>query len=132
MSITISKFAGVEYLETDGTTFYRAVINKLGGIDVIRPCIPFDDGTLIASYQEDTHFNTPLTPLQKWSEATGLKPCMKQCAITYVPNPEKQPNVYSMLRRHNVGSISLSHCVSILKYAAEQIVNAALQKGTSV
>lgn len=118
--MTFSEFAGLDYLNTDHYVYYHTAIKKLGGTAAIRPYIPFPDEMLQKSYVKDIHFNTNLTPIRQWDNATGIftgyRKSIPPCAVG--------GGLLQFLICHDITSVSQAECVCILKQAAKEIVEA--------
>lgn len=107
------------------TEDYEELIGAFGGPETFRPYIPFDDGTLRASYAEDRFFNTRLTPIERWDHAYGICVPNAPLAKTHVSNPN---GLVGFLARHGI-SLSLSQGVWLLKIAARMLLQDSSEKG---
>ena len=114
----LSQFAGTKMSNVGFQVYYDAIINKLGGIEAIRPFIPFDDATLKSAYAEDRNFNSNLTPLYKWENASGISVRPGQ---TTRPPRATGTGLFEFLNANGVTLASQSECICILKVAAEKI-----------
>ena len=63
--------AGIKKRDTDHDTFWRTIVDKLGGVSRLRDFVPFSDETLATAYAKDKYFNTPKTDLRIWDKASG-------------------------------------------------------------
>ena len=118
--MTLQEFVGLNHLTTDHHIYYHTAIKKLGGTAAIRPYIPFTDEVLQKSYAKDRHFNTNLTPIRQWDNATGIftgyRKSIPPCAVG--------GGLLQFLIFHDITSVSQAECVCILKQAAKEIVDA--------
>lgn len=106
--------------DTDFDVFYNAVIDRLGGVQVLAQFLPFDLKTLKKSYAIDEHFNTPLTPLSAWDRAAGWQKYTgfrQGCKITRNYN-----SFQNFLLIHGITSYSPSDTVCLLKRTATRLI----------
>lgn len=117
--MNLETFAGIRQQECGFEQYYDEIIRKLGGPETIRPFLPFDLPTLKKSYEKDRHFNTDITPLRVWGNATGVTlPPGQSTRLPYLSGGE----LACLLTWQGVSSFSHAECVCILKRAAERLV----------
>lgn len=98
---------------------YQTAIQLMGGPDAFLSYIPFDLPTLQASYAKDPHFNTDLTPINRWDAATGVHIVNGQSTRRPVATGK---GLWPLLHAYGITAIALSQGVCLLKYAAEMLV----------
>lgn len=107
-TMDFEKFVEPEYDNAgphDHDGFYDAVIDKLGGVDVVMRFVPFDETRLRESFERDEYFNDARTPIGGWDRAAE--------------------NMKPFLASHKITSTALSQRVCLLKRAAERFVKGA-------
>ena len=117
----LSKFVNMKESEIGFQAYYDAIITKLDGVDAVRSFIPFDDGALKSAYAEDKNFNSGLTPLHRWEDASGISVRPGQ---TTRPPRATGTGLFAFLNANGVTLASQSECICILKTAAEKIATA--------
>ena len=76
--MTISEATGIHQCNIDKATGkelgfrerYTRYIDYLGGLDAVKPYIPFELNYLISKYRKDRLFNN--TPISVWDNAAGF------------------------------------------------------------
>ena len=104
--MTFSEFAGVKCADIDIETgnrlahrdIYRRVIQRLGGLEKVKPFIPFSLEQIRKAIPKDEHLNN--LPLRKWDFAAG--------------------GLWVLYRENDIRSASLSQGVCLLKEAAKE------------
>lgn len=104
--MTFSEFAGVKCADIDIETgnrmahrdIYRRVIERLGGLEKVKPYIPFSIEQIQKAFPKDEYLNN-LT-IRKWDRAAGW--------------------LWVLYRKNDIHSASLSQGVCLLKEAAKQ------------
>lgn len=94
--MTISEATGIHQCNIDKATgktlSYRErftrYIDYLGGLDAVKPYIPFELDYLIPKYQQDRHLNN--TSLRIWDDAAnGIKDLCYQHHVTCTSQAER-------------------------------------------
>ena len=85
--------------------FYDELVDRLGGPGWLVRLLPFDAATLRASYAQDKHFNTDLTPIKTWDRVADRLP--------------------PSLATHGISWSTPSQRVCLLKKAAEKFCESA-------
>lgn len=124
--MTFNEAVGVHFCDIDNETDERLTfrelniryINHLGGLDAVKPYIPFELDYLIPKYKNDRLFNN--TPISVWDNAAGFY-CSKLDTIpTY-------GGLWNLYRRHGINTESCATGVCILKEAAAILCERAAQ-----
>lgn len=96
---------------------YDRAIEFLGGLDAVKPCIPFTLEELQKAYPKDRHFNT--LPLVRWHSAAGF--------MTEKGNGRKetktvlhQSRLLDLLGKHGINEAAPSTGTCLLKQAARR------------
>lgn len=117
--------AGMPRFDTDFDVFYNAVIDRLGGVQVLAQFLPFDLETLKKSYSIDEHFNTPLTPISAWDRAAGWQ---KHTGFTQDYKVRRNHNAFqNFLLVHGITIYSPSDTVCLLKQIAARLIEKEAQ-----
>lgn len=117
--------AGMPQFDTDFDVFYNAVIDRLGGVQILAQFLPFDLETLKKSYSIDEHFNTPLTPISAWDQAAGWQ---KHTGFTQGYRIRRNYNSFqNFLLVHGITSYSPSDTVCLLKRTAARLIEKEAQ-----
>lgn len=112
--------AGMPQFDTDFDIFYDAVIDRLGGVQILAQFLPFDLETLKKSYSIDEHFNTPLTPMSAWDRAAGWQ---KYTGFKQGYKITRNYNAFqNFLLVHGITSYSPSDTVCLLKQTAVRLI----------
>lgn len=106
--MTFSEFAGVKCADIDIETgnrmahrdIYRRVIERLGGLEKVKPYIPFSLVKIRKAIPKDEHLNN--LPIRKWDLAAGC--------------------LWVLYRKNDIRSASPSQGVCLLKEAAKEWV----------
>lgn len=94
--MTISEATGIHQCNIDRATgkelgfreHYTRYIDYLGGLDAVKPYIPFELDYLISKYQQDRHLNN--TSLRIWDDAANeIKDLCYQHHITCTSQAER-------------------------------------------
>ena len=104
--MTFSEFAGVKCADIDVETgnrmanrdIYRRVIQRLGGLEKVKPFIPFSLEQIQKAIPKDEHLNN--LPIREWDRAAGW--------------------LWVLYRKNDIRSASLSQGVCLLKEAARE------------
>ena len=124
--MTINEATGIHQCNIDKATGkalshrerFTRYIDYLGGLDAVKPYIPFELDYLILKYREDPLLNN--TPILIWDNAAGFY-CSKLDAIpTY-------GGLWNLYRRHGINTASCATGVCILKEAAAILCERAAQ-----
>lgn len=115
----IEQFIGTTVRKSGFEHVYRTVVEKLGGVDAIRPYIPFSDDILRQSYAEDRYFNTSLTPLRKWDEKSGIH--VRNGHLGSSQPVATGNGIFQLAAKKGITRMSQSQAICILKTAAEMI-----------
>lgn len=110
------QLVGKKELDTPHDEFYDDIIEKLGGLDAVKNCVPFDKETLKERLAEDENLNN--TPMRPWDLASGF----------YNPNAQGYKHVRpvpcelrTLLGNIGVTSYANSQGVCLLKRIAVHI-----------
>ena len=120
--MTLNEWAGLGMYDRDLKTGkvldhrekYHRIIDKLGGVDAIKPYIPFSIEVLQKAYREDRYFNN--LSMRKWDMASGFR-----CSLGNVELLYGAP-ILCFYARHGLTCISNAESVCILKEAARLLV----------
>lgn len=124
--MTISEVTGIHQCNIDKATGktlshrerFTRYIDYLGGLDAVKPYIPFELDYLAPKYREDPLLNN--TPILIWDNAAGFY-CSKLDAIpTY-------GGLWNLYRQHGINTASCATGVCILKEAAAILCERAAQ-----
>ena len=94
--MTLNEATGIHQCNIDKATGkelgfrerYTRYIDYLGGLDAVKPYIPFELDYLIPKYQQDRHLNN--TSLRIWDEAAnGIKDLCYQHHVTCTSQAER-------------------------------------------
>lgn len=116
--MTFNEFIGVRNANIDIETgvelphkyIYRRAIMRFGGLDAIKPLIPFSVTKIREALANgDEHLNT--LNIGIWDNAAGFYVDGPNCII--MPSP-----IWNLYMQHNVKSASCSQGVCLLKEAA--------------
>lgn len=119
--MTFNEFIGVRNANIDIETgvevphqyIYRRAIMRFGGLDAIKPLIPFSVVQVREALAKgDEHLNT--LDIRKWDSAAGFYVKGYDCKI--MPSP-----IWNLYRQHHVTSASCSQGVCLLKEAARML-----------
>ena len=119
--MTFNEFIGVRNANIDIETgvelphqyIYRRAIMRFGGLDAIKPLIPFSlEEIKKALAKGDEHLNT--LEMRRWDNASGFYCQGSECRIA--PSP-----IWNLYREHHVTSASCSQGVCLLKEAARML-----------
>lgn len=97
---------------------YDKVIDALGGLDAVKPYIPYGMAELETAYKKDHNFNT--LPLKKWDEAGGYSNGSSTSMGGKYDATGK--GLWPLLRQHGITWSTSSWNVCLLKRAAERMV----------
>lgn len=101
---------------TEQTTFdelYDNMIDYLGGLDKLVPCLPFDFKTLQQAYEQDKNFNT--LSLKAWDRSAGY-------AFSGHNKQDLPSSLRELLLINGICIYSASECVCLLKQTARRWV----------
>lgn len=90
------------------------IIEKLGGLEAIKPYIPFTFDEIKEALATDEHLNN--LSMKKWDYASGFVSDGQYCKMIGT-------GIVSLYRKHGINSFSLSDGVSLLKNASILWVN---------
>lgn len=94
---------------------YSRMIDKLGGVDAVWPCIPFTLEQIQKALRTDEHLNN--LPMRKWDHAGGW------ITDVYAGREEVRPlpsRLRGMLLNAGVTCFSNAECVCLLKECARR------------
>lgn len=119
--MTLSEFMGIKNADIDIETgermehrdIYRRCIQRLGGLDAVKPYIPFSLAQLKAALPKDEYFNN--LSLSKWDYASGFLCRGADCKFIGT-------GISALYRKHGIDAFSNAQGVSILKEAARELV----------
>ena len=126
--MTLNEATGIHRCDVDKATGreishrekYTRYIDYLGGLDKVKPYIPFELDYLIPKYREDRCLNNTL--MSAWNNAAGFY-CFGLDAIpTY-------GGLWNLYRQHGINTASCAEGVCILKEAAAMLIENILQDG---
>lgn len=107
---TIDKRTG---RELDHREIYVRYIDYLGGLDKVKPYIPFELDYLAPKYREDPLLNN--TSILIWDNAAGFR-CFRLDAIpTY-------GGLWNLYCQHGIDTVSCATGVCVLKEAARMLI----------
>jgi Lar family restriction alleviation protein len=92
---------------------YGRAIELLGGLDAVKPYIPFSIPFLRERYKEDYHFNN--TQIAAWDYAAGFEPYKEDVKPT-------GKGLWALYRKAGIDCVSCSEGVCILKEAARRLI----------
>lgn len=113
-SMSFEQAVNLPYHDTPFNEFYDAVIDYLGGIDKITPCLPATKEELIEAYKVDKNFNSIF--IRRWDTAAGFE------FFGHAKYIQKRSRLQDLLIENGIRIYSISDCVSLLKRTAERIV----------
>lgn len=124
--MTISEATGIHQCNIDKVTGkelgfrerYTRYIDYLGGLDAVKPYIPFELDYLISKFKDDRLFNN--TPMSAWDNAAGFRRIGSDATPTY-------GGLWDLYRRHGINTASCATGVCILKEAAAILCERATQ-----
>lgn len=97
---------------------YTRYIDYLGGLDAVKPYIPFELDYLIPKYKNDRLFNN--TPMSAWDNAAGFRRIGSDATPTY-------GGLWDLYRQHGINAASCAIGVCILKEVAAMLCEQAAQ-----
>lgn len=118
--MTLNEATGIHRCDVDKATGreishrekYTRYIDYLGGLDAVKPYIPFDLDYLVPKYRMDRCLNNTL--MSAWNNAAGFH-CFGFDAIpTY-------GGLWNLYRQHGINTASCATGVCILKEAAAML-----------
>lgn len=126
--MTISEATGIHQCNIDKVTGkalshrerYTRYIDYLGGLDAVKPYIPFDLDYLVPRYRKDRWLNN--TSISVWDRAAGWT---SNCGLLGVCCYDGLWNLY---RQYGIDTASCATGVCILKEAAAILCERAAQK----
>lgn len=123
--MTLNEKAGIttaEYNSNPPEESWDKWIDVLGGMDAVRPFLPFDLKELFRLYRKDPHFNA--SPSGAWDRAAGYdtKKIKDSRSKLRAAGPFKD-----FLIRNGVTCFSNADCVCLLKRCAEKCVLEVLE-----
>ena len=119
----LSEFMGIKNANTDIETgvrmehraIYRRCIERLGGLEAVKPYIPFTIEQIVKAVAKDENLNN--LPLDKWDVASGFK-------WKWTPNGDVGGfiggGIWSLYKKFGIDSASNAQGVCILKEAARE------------
>lgn len=124
--MTISEATGIHQCNIDKATGktlshrerFTRYIDYLGGLDAVKPYIPFELNYLIPKYKNDRLFNN--TPISTWDNAAGFRRLGSDVIPTY-------GGLWNLYRRYGINTASCATGVCILKEAAAILCERAAQ-----
>lgn len=119
--MTLNEATGIHRCDVDKTTgrelsrreCYTRYIDYLGGMDAVKPYIPFELDYLARKYREDPLLNN--TPILIWDNAAGFR-CF---GLDAIPTNGGLWNLYC---QHGIDTVSCATGVCILKEAARMLI----------
>ena len=119
--MTLNEATGIHRCDVDKTTGrelsyherYTRYIDYLGGLDAVKPYIPFELDYLIPKYKKDRLFNN--TPISAWNNAAGFRRLGPDAIPTY-------GGLWNLYRQHGINTESCATGVCILKEAAKMLI----------
>ena len=115
----LDQFVGMPSLDGNFDNYYETAVQKLGGPKALRKYVPFTLKTLRESYAKDEHFNTSLTPMRKWDDASGVYAAPGRPTV---PPSMTGYGLAPFLYAHGVNWVAQSQAVCLLKTAARMLV----------
>lgn len=115
--MTMTEFQGVRCADIDIETgerlthqaLYRRTIERLGGLEKVKPYIPFGLNSIRKALSEDEYLNNLC--MESWDAAAGFRSYKSNC----VPSGY---GLWDLYRTHGITSASCAQGVCILKEAA--------------
>ena len=119
--MTISEATGIHQCNIDKATGkelshrerYTRYIDYLGGMDAVKPYIPFELDYLAQKYHEDPLLNN--TSILIWDNAAGFRCFRLDAILTY-------DGLWNLYRQHGIDTASCATGVCILKEAARMLI----------
>lgn len=122
--MTFGEFLGVKCGDIDIETgkqmshrdIYRRAIERFGGLEKLKPFIPFSLDEIRKAIPEDEHLNN--LPMRKWDFASGFNVSYSdKYGLMVIPNGG---GIWNLYRKHGITSASNSQGVCLLKEAAKE------------
>lgn len=117
MGKDFEELVGKKEIETDHNEFYDDIIEKLGGLNAVKSCVPFSLAKLKEAYETDKHFNN--TRMKEWDTASGFIAPNAQGYSHVKPIPSE---LRYKLAAAGVTCYANSQGVCLLKRIAERMV----------
>lgn len=119
--MTLNEATGIHKFDVDKITGhelshrerYTRYIDYLGGLDAVKPYIPFELDYLAQKYHEDSLLNN--TSILIWDNAAGFRCFMLDAIPTY-------GGLWNLYRQHGIDTVSCATGVCILKEAARMLI----------
>lgn len=119
--MTLNEATGIHRCDVDKATGreishrekYTRYIDYLGGLDAVKPYIPFELDYLAPKYREDPLLNN--TPMSDWDNAAGFRCFGLDALPTY-------GGLWNLYRQHGIDTVSCATGVCILKEAARMLI----------
>mgnify|MGYP000898839919 FL=1 len=119
--MTLNEATGIHRCNVDKTTGrelshrerYTRYIDYLGGLDAVKPYIPFELDYLAPKYHEDPLLNN--TSILIWDNAAGFRCFMFDAIPTY-------GGLWNLYCQHGIDTVSCATGVCILKEAARMLI----------
>lgn len=119
--MTLSEFMGIKNADIDIETgkrmdhrsIYRRCIQRLGGLNVVKPYIPFSLNQIKDALQEDECLNS--LSMEKWDRASGF--CCRNADCIFIGT-----GIVHLYKKYGITSFSNAQGVCILKEAARELV----------
>lgn len=119
--MTLSEFMGVKNADIDIETgkkmthreIYRRCIERLGGLNAVKPFIPYSLAQIRQALPHDEHLNN--LPISKWDWASGFNCRGGDCTLI-------GGGIVALYREHGINAFSCAQGVCILKEAAREWV----------
>ena len=119
--MTISEATGIHQCNIDKATGkelshrerYTRYIDYLGGMDAVKPYVPFELDYLAQKYHEDPLLNN--TSISIWDNAAGFRCFRLDAILTY-------DGLWNLYRQHGIDTASCATGVCILKEAARMLI----------
>lgn len=99
---------------------YGRMVELVGGVDAVRPYIPFTDEELAKAYASDPSFNT--LPIEIWNYAAGFTQHVEPGTRRQLTTIHPGCGVLHLTEAHGIDVISLAEAVCLLKQAARMSV----------
>lgn len=124
--MTFSEFAGVKCADIDIETgnrmahrdIYRRAIDRLGGLEKVKPYIPFTLEEIQKAIPKDEHLNN--LPMRSWDYASGFNTHKDRWGCEQVT--PHGGGLWRLYRENGITSASNSQGVCLLKEAAKEWV----------